>query len=174
MKTLFELVDCNKCYNEGRFSVCGHCEEGIAHGSCDDSRERECKCWSQRMALREPWKLWLDDQLDDPEAKSRHTPDGWVGIKSSYEAIKHCETYGYPIEMSLDFDLGGNDTAMTFLNFLIREFCDYTPPVYRFHTRNPVGREMMQSKMTWWVDRVLRKAKDALLREEIRNEGKED
>lgn len=36
-------------------------------------------------------KIWLDDQLDDPETPVRHTPDGWVGAKNSSEFKKFIE-----------------------------------------------------------------------------------
>ena len=37
------------------------------------------------------WKLWLDDQLDDPETPVRHIPEGWTGAKTSSDFKKLIE-----------------------------------------------------------------------------------
>ncbi len=55
-------------------------------------------------------KIWLDDQLDDPETPVRHTPEGWIGAKTSSEFKKIVEDAlekGESIEaISFDNDLG--------------------------------------------------------------------
>lgn len=95
------------------------------------------------------WKLWLDDQLDDPDAPTRHTPAGSVGAKSSAEAIKLVEERGEPFFMDLDHDLGGDDNAMVFLRWLQRKFPE-TVPEYVVHSRNVVGEPAIHAFMRSW------------------------
>ncbi len=101
------------------------------------------------------WKLWLDDQLDDPETPNRHVPNGFVGAKSSQAACYEIGFYSYagpPEFMDLDHDLGGHDTAMEFLKFL-QVLLDKTQepiPEYKVHSANPVGRDNIISFMESW------------------------
>jgi len=51
-------------------------------------------------------KIWLDDQLDDPELLARQVPKGWVGAKNFEQFKKLIEesiNSGEPID-ALDFD----------------------------------------------------------------------
>lgn len=96
------------------------------------------------------YKLWIDDQLGDPETPTRHTPEGWVGAASVEEAVAIVETYGYPPEeMDLDHDLGPNETVMEFLSWLSWEYIDVIPR-YKIHSMNPVGVERITSFMESW------------------------
>ncbi|KUY59449.1 hypothetical protein WS45_08340 [Burkholderia sp. RF2-non_BP3] len=71
-------------------------------------------------------KLFLDDLRAAPGP-------GWTVVRSSAEAIDH--------------DLGGDDTAMVVVRWLIERDLDqggqFIPPEFRFqvHSANPVGRE---------------------------------
>ncbi|OGN09942.1 MAG: hypothetical protein A3C61_03530 [Candidatus Yanofskybacteria bacterium RIFCSPHIGHO2_02_FULL_39_10] len=70
-------------------------------------------------------KIWLDDQLDDPELKARHVPKGWIGAKSSEEfkaIVTEAKEKGDKIEaLELDNDLGGDDEGFRLLEWL-KEF----------------------------------------------------
>jgi hypothetical protein len=83
-------------------------------------------------------KLWVDDLREPPGWN-----DGqWVWAKTSLEAIA-CIKWGSPItEMSLDHDLGGDDTTRPLILFL----CEYGgwPDKVVVHTANPVGREWLE------------------------------
>ncbi|MDR6503911.1 hypothetical protein J2785_007104 [Burkholderia ambifaria] len=68
-------------------------------------------------------------------------------MRSSAEAIDLLQTYGCPKLVSFDHDLGGDDTAMVVVRWLIERDLDqggqFIPPEFRFqvHSANPVGRE---------------------------------
>ncbi len=96
------------------------------------------------------WKLWLDDQLDDPNTVNRHTPKGFIGAKSSYEALELIKKHGMPEFMDLDFDLGGTDTAQSFLYSLQFEYPNGPIPDYRVHSRNVYASEMIGSFINSW------------------------
>lgn len=94
------------------------------------------------------WKLWLDDQLDDPICPVRTTPDGFLGAKSSGEAIILVNKLGLPEFMDLDHDLGEGDDALVFLNWLSFNFDK--PPEYKIHSQNPIGQKRIISFMESW------------------------
>src|SRR4051812_26649355 len=96
------------------------------------------------------WKLWLDDQIYDPETPRRHPPDDFIGAASSSEAKKLVEMLGSPAFMSLDFDLGGEDTTSKFLNWLFYEYGSPIPPEYVIHSENVEGQKYIFSFMESW------------------------
>lgn len=83
-------------------------------------------------------RLWVDDE--------RPAPDGWVWAKTSAEAIVRLagldsddpRAFG---EVSLDHDLGGDDTTRQVVLWL----CEHGgwPSIVRVHTANPVGRDWL-------------------------------
>jgi hypothetical protein len=90
------------------------------------------------------WKLFLDDL--------RAPPDGsWVVARSVAAATEHTKTYGLPLAMSLDHDLGDGADAPGYLWFLINGFLDghFSQEVMRIrmhvHSANPVGLENLNS-----------------------------
>lgn len=100
------------------------------------------------------WKLFLDDDLDNPNADEwRHTPEGFLGAKTSTEAIALVQEHGLPDFMDLDFDLGmvnGKiDTAEVFLKWLEVNYHD-TPPAHHTHSRNNQGALWIDSWMDSW------------------------
>jgi len=60
-------------------------------------------------------KIWLDDQIDDPETPKRHTPDGWVGAKNfrQFKAlVEETLASGKSIEIiDFDNDLGAKENG---------------------------------------------------------------
>lgn len=96
------------------------------------------------------WKLWIDDQLDDPETPGRHTPYGFWGAKSSEEAIGYVQAMGLPSFMDLDHDLGGDDTVMVFLCWLATTFPEGPVPDYRVHSMNGIGAKSIESYLESW------------------------
>jgi hypothetical protein len=111
-------------------------------------------------------KIWLDDQLDDPEAPRRHTPEGWVGCRNDKEfkaAVTHAVASGETIEeIRFDNDLGeesleGNELLEwlkdTYPEVIVAEGVEITA-----HSENGPERENMRKKIAWW-----RKHKDDLL-----------
>ncbi len=96
------------------------------------------------------WKLWLDDQLDDVNTPERHTPDGFIGAKSTYEAMELVKEKGIPAFIDFDFDLGGTDTAQSFLYSLQHEFPEGPVPRYSVHSRNVYAKEIIGSFLNSW------------------------
>jgi hypothetical protein len=91
-------------------------------------------------------KLYLDDIRNPPNSD-------YVVARSSEEAIIICKAQGMPDFMSLDHDLGGEDTTMVFLHRLVQEVWNGTddPPQYQIHSANPVGSKNIESFMNSWV-----------------------
>lgn len=93
-------------------------------------------------------KLWVDDERPAPS-------DGeeWVIARTSADAIEFLkangvESWGYESEMeffdeiSLDHDLGGEDTGMRVVDWMASNV--EWPSVVTIHTQNPVGRENLK------------------------------
>ena len=84
-------------------------------------------------------KVYLDDE--------RIPPDGWVHVKSPNEVIDLLKT-GSVIEMSLDHDLGGDDTIGTGYDVLCwleeQVICNhFFPPFITIHSANPSAKNKM-------------------------------
>lgn len=93
------------------------------------------------------YKLFIDDERFPPDNSGK-----WVIVRNSQQAIHEVYHSGMPSFISLDHDLGGNDTSMKFLRWLLNEFLDgtITFPVdfgYYVHSQNPVGAENIRSFM---------------------------
>ena len=92
-----------------------------------------------------PKFFWIDDIHDAPS-------DTWIVCRTSDEAIEAVKTHGWPVYMSLDHDLGGDDTAMVFLKRLVNEIWDgdKCPPMWNVHSRNPEGAKNVKAFMGSW------------------------
>ena len=77
--------------------------------------------------------LWVDDL--------RPPPPGWVWAKTSTEAIALLSRGRFAV-MSLDHDLGGDDTTRVVVLWLCEN--GGWPAEVRVHTANPVGREWLE------------------------------
>jgi hypothetical protein len=53
--------------------------------------------------------------------------------------------------MSLDHDLGGDETVMQILHWMSENFYELGPPAWTIHSANPVGRQNMESFLKSWV-----------------------
>lgn len=91
------------------------------------------------------YKLFIDDVRDPPSTD-------WVVVRSTNEALNYVQDHGWPDFISFDHDLGGEDTTMVFLKYLVYEHWDgiTTPPDYKVHSANPVGAENIKSFMESW------------------------
>jgi hypothetical protein len=103
-------------------------------------------------------KIWLDDQLHDPVAPNRHTPEGWVGCKDDKEfkaAVVRAMESGEGIdEMSFDNDLGEDSLEG---HQLLQWLADTYPKVVvseeitiTIHSANSVERQKMEQRLDWW------------------------
>lgn len=93
-------------------------------------------------------KLFIDD--------IRNAPADFLIARTSQEAIDMVKALGIPNFISFDHDLGGNDTAMVFVNWLIDYMLDNDkkfPEDFSFtvHSANPVGKLNIENKMKNFV-----------------------
>lgn len=78
-------------------------------------------------------KLWVDDERPAPD-------DTWTLARSSDEAVLHLIMRNWD-EISLDHDLGGDDTGFLVLDWMIHE--GVWPKTLTIHTSNPPARKRM-------------------------------
>lgn len=83
--------------------------------------------------------LYLDD------IRNPTTDKNWVVVRSTEEAISYVIKNGMTNHASFDHDLGGDDTAMEFIKWLIECDMDYDGAIipkdftWNVHSANPVG-----------------------------------
>jgi hypothetical protein len=90
------------------------------------------------------YKLFIDDERYPPN-------DGgtWVISRTSQEAIAAVLSLGMPAFISFDHDLGGEDTSMVFVNWLIDYMLDNHKDQFDFyvHSQNPVGKVNIEKRL---------------------------
>jgi hypothetical protein len=98
------------------------------------------------------YKLFIDDERDPP---SHWVVGGFFyGVaRTSSKAIKMVQVFGMPDYISFDHDLGGEDTSIVFINWLVEAVLDnrvQIPDNFDFyvHSQNPIGKENIEGKMT--------------------------
>jgi hypothetical protein len=86
-------------------------------------------------------KLFLDD--------IRKCPEGYVLVRTAEDAISLLDT-GSVAEVSLDHDLGTEDTGYTVAEYIERGAYFGTLPrlIWHLHTDNPGGLAKMQAALT--------------------------
>lgn len=89
-------------------------------------------------------KLFIDDERDPPNDGGK-----WTIVRSSIEAIEYVLNQGCPAFISFDHDLGGEDTSMVFVHWLIEKDMDqpgFIPAELTFtvHSQNPIGARNIQ------------------------------
>lgn len=94
-------------------------------------------------------KIWVDDIRTPP--KGEHDIfSKWLWMKNSEDTIGllgWAQYHGYTIkEMSLDHDLGGDDTSRPIVLWCCEN--DFWPVEIRVHTANPVGREWLEGMIS--------------------------
>lgn len=97
------------------------------------------------------WNLFLDDERY-PTHVDPTLDRQWIVARSTEEAIQEVTHRGFPWFMSLDHDLGSNDTTMDFLRWLVWEYGGsvVSPPQYQIHSANPVGAKNIEAFMNSW------------------------
>ena len=104
------------------------------------------------------YRLFLDDERYPPQ-------DGkaWTVARSSDEAIHAVKMFGMPDFISFDHDLGGEDTSIVFIKWLIDEVIDSDPAdglaksfprAYYIHSQNPVGVKNIRSLMSSFIQHL--------------------
>jgi hypothetical protein len=88
-------------------------------------------------------KIWVDDIRTPPD-------DSWLWLKTSSEArfaLVYLKHYGLrPEEMSLDHDLGGDDTTRPIVLWMCEH--DFWPVEVRVHSANYVGVEWLEGMIS--------------------------
>ncbi len=101
--------------------------------------------------------LFLDDERTIDMVDTSYWPKEFQnGIhvkiaRSSSEALELIKN-SLPAFMSLDHDLGGEDTTMVFLKTWVAVVWDgkTPPPDYYVHSANPVGKQNIVSYLETW------------------------
>lgn len=95
--------------------------------------------------------------------------------RNSQEAINYVKQNGCPSYISFDHDLGGDDTAMNFVKWLVEYDMDQNGTVipenfdFNVHSANPVGAKNIESYLLSYLNqRDMTQNDDSLL--EISNE----
>lgn len=96
------------------------------------------------------YKLFIDDERFPPDDSNE-----WLIARSSNEAIDIVIKQGTPNFISFDHDLGGDDTAMRFIWFLIESHIegslDTFPTNYYVHSQNPIGVQNIKGLMDNYI-----------------------
>ena len=104
----------------------------------------ELNMWNNVSNITEV-KLWIDDCRPSPN-------NDWIIAKNSEQAISIIKYSGLPNTIALDHDLGGDDTAMIVVHFIINSWLDKELSIpnnfrYSIHSQNPVGAKNIQITM---------------------------
>lgn len=91
------------------------------------------------------WKMFLDD-LRYPHAKD------FIIARSSADAIWMIDQYGMPVYIAFDHDLGGTDTSIKLIDWIIEKVLDGNLIIpdffeYSIHSANPVGAGNIRGKL---------------------------
>lgn len=90
------------------------------------------------------WKLWLDDTRDLPHGYD----DEWIIARDPQTVMTHIKVYGYPVEVSLDHDLGlvidGYDVAEYLV--MLDIYKGTMPPDFKYasHSSNPTWHDRIE------------------------------
>ena len=95
------------------------------------------------------YKMFIDDERFPVD-------DSFTICRSSNEAINHVKANGLPIFVSFDHDLGGDDTSIIFINWLIEHILDnnlsfYERFDYYVHSQNPIGAVNIRNKIDSFI-----------------------
>lgn len=98
------------------------------------------------------YKLYIDD-LRTPKSED------WLIARDSFAAINLMQQHGCPALISFDHDLGGEDTAMVVVKWMIE--CDldcdgaFIPDDFQFnvHSANPVGVKNIEGLLGGYLKR---------------------
>jgi len=98
------------------------------------------------MSMSKPYRLFIDDERDPV------CPNCWIVVRSSDHAIKVVASLGLPVEIAFDHDLGGDDTSIKFINWLMDGLLDgnlILPENFKYsvHSQNPIGANNIKHKM---------------------------
>ena len=104
------------------------------------------------------WKMFIDDERNPTHKDS-------VVFRSSEEAIAALTKWSqagvhFSKDIAFDHDLGGEDTSIIFINWLIERWLDkkitiHPDTIFSVHSQNPVGAANIKSKMLQLLEKVI-------------------
>lgn len=91
------------------------------------------------------YKMFIDDERYP-------VTNDYVIVRSSQEAIEYVKKFGFPEYISFDHDLGGDDTSMRFIHWMIDAYLDgeiSIPDDFDFyvHSQNPIGADNIRATL---------------------------
>lgn len=95
--------------------------------------------------------------LDDLREPSYVNDESLNIIRDSNAAINFVSNFGCPSFISFDHDLGGDDTAMIFVKWLVNQDMDNNykiiPKDFKFqvHSQNPIGKQNIESYLNGYL-----------------------
>lgn len=98
------------------------------------------------------WKLFIDDE----RMPGKDAQDYEIA-RSSAAAVGLCwQKQELPVAIAFDHDLGGEDTSMVFLNWMLESImdCKYELPAdftFTVHSQNPIGAALIRDKLTSFI-----------------------
>ena len=105
--------------------------------------------------------MFIDDERE-PGKSLLEMDLAWVIARSSAGAISTMESMGCPSFISFDHDLGGDDTAMKVVNWMINEDLmqgrelgiSFIEPGFAFcvHSQNPIGADNIQKLLQSYLN----------------------
>lgn len=95
------------------------------------------------------YKMFIDDERFP-------VSNDFTVVRSSEEAIGCVKVKGVPVFISFDHDLGGDDTSIVFIKWLVDFLIDTNTKLpngfdYYVHSQNPVGKKNIES----WLDNIM-------------------
>ena len=117
-------------------------------------------------------RIWLDDQLDNPEYPERSTPEGWVGAKNFKEFKRligaalakgeKIEAINYDNDISKEHieELRGEEEGWRMARWLNEKHQDIflSKPELEIHSANPAGRKRLEGE----IDEALNRTKELI------------
>ena len=97
-------------------------------------------------------RIFIDDERFPADNSGE-----WCIVRSSQAAIDLVILQGYPEFISFDHDLGGEDTSIKFVDWMINNTLDtgnFTqfPKNFSVHSQNPIGTKNIIGKMTGFIN----------------------
>lgn len=105
------------------------------------------------------YRLFIDDERE----ANLKDDDVMVLARTSKEAIDYMVALGCPEYISFDHDLGGDDTALKIVKWMIdtdiEETQSFIPDGFKFyvHSQNPIGKENIEAMLTRYLAMFPRK-----------------
>lgn len=103
------------------------------------------------------YSMFIDDERFPSDKSSRHFQ--WI-TRSSQESIEIMKKFGCPIFISFDHDLGGDDTSMKVVHWMIDLDLNssnygelFIPENFMFdvHSQNPIGAKNIKQTLNSYL-----------------------